>query len=134
MHQRRGAFCLPAKPRFSELCCKLLNRLAERNCLAKPRKRGFARQMLPAPKLSYKPANCLAAFWTAQDGPAIAVSSTEPGNVQDGFGVGSAMSRSPQNTGTIPSSMCDWCTTQILWQRNLHNTSFFIATSVLLRT
>jgi hypothetical protein len=47
--------------------------------------------------LSYRPANCLAAFWTAQDGPAIPLGSTKPGNVQDGFGVGSGMSRSPQS-------------------------------------
>ena len=35
---------------------------------------------------------------------------------------------------SIPSSTCDWWTTHRLWQRNLHSTSFFIATSVLLLT
>ena len=31
----------------------------------------------------------------------------------------------------MPSSICDWWTPQMLWQRNLHRTSFFIATSRL---
>src|ERR1700687_271100 len=50
-----------------------------------------------------------------------------------GFGVLCGAS-GVQNTGSIPSSSCDWMRQQMLWHSTLHRTSFFMAVSVRHRT
>src|SRR5262249_43218445 len=48
--------------------------------------------------------------------------------------VGGWTDSSDQKSASMPSSICEPMTQQMLWQSNLHSTSFFIAVSVLLRT
>ena len=55
------------------------------------------------------------------------------GNVDDCRGLRLAIS-SGQKSVSIPRPHCSWMRQQMLWAMSLHSTSFFAATSPLLRT